>query len=114
MMSKAAWVGLGMAALVGLSGCTSEFADYCDKKTACRGENEKDKAACVADADGDKAEANAYGCSDQYKAYADCLNTSATCQSGNFTSGTACSAASKVLSLCQCQAGYRGAQNKCN
>lgn len=113
MATRWAVFGAGLLGLA-LSACTSEFTDYCDKKVACRAENEKDRNACIADAEGDKAEAAAYGCEDAYKAYFDCRETSTTCQSGTFTSGSACSAASKVLSLCQCQAGYRGAQNKCN
>ncbi len=116
MTMAAARLSLFAAGLLGLTliACTSEFTDYCDKKVACRAENDKDRNACVADREGDKAEAAAYGCQDAYKAYSECLDTSTTCQSGSFTSGSACSAASKVLSLCECQAGYRGAQNKCN
>jgi hypothetical protein len=99
-----AWVGVGVAAIVTLFGCGSEFSETCDKAIACMGGNDKEKNACVADAEGEKSAAEAY----------DCEKNSGSCQNGAWTSGTACSAAKKSLDLCKCMASYRGAQGKCS
>jgi hypothetical protein len=102
---------VGLAWLVG---CGSEFTDYCDKRNSCYGGNDKDKNACVAEREAEKSEAEAYDCGDAFKAYADCRNTSSSCQNGSFTSGTACNGQSTALSLCKCQASHLGAQGKCS
>ena len=63
MTMAAARLSLFAAGLLGLTliACTSEFTDYCDKKVACRAENDKDRNACVADREGDKAEEAGHG-----------------------------------------------------
>ncbi len=99
--------------LVCLPGCSSKFTDYCDKAQGCIGGNDKDKAACVAQTDEAKATAAAYGCSAEFDAVADCEIASSTCQSGKFTSGTACKLQSLSLGLCTCQASARGAKGQC-
>ncbi len=99
--------------LVCLPGCSSKFTDYCDKAQGCIGGNDKDKAACVAQTEESKNEAAAYGCSTEFDAVADCEIASATCQSGKFTSGTACAGQATALSLCTCQASSRGAKGQC-
>jgi hypothetical protein len=109
-----AWVGVGVAAIVTLFGCGSEFSETCDKAIACMGGNDKEKNACVADAEGEKSAAEAYDCGDAFKTYSDCEKNSGSCQNGAWTSGTACSAAKKSLDLCKCMASYRGAQGKCS
>ncbi len=102
------------ATLLGaLPGCSSKFTDYCDKAQGCIGGNDKDKAACVAQTDEAKASAAAYGCSAEFDAVADCEIASSTCQSGKFTSGTACKLQSLSLGLCTCQASARGAKGQC-
>ncbi len=99
--------------LVCLPGCSSKFTDYCDKAQGCIGGNDKDKAACVAQGNEAKNEAAAYGCSTEFDAVSDCEIASSTCQSGKFTSGTACASQNTALSLCTCQASSRGAKGQC-
>ncbi|HQY59792.1 MAG: hypothetical protein IPF92_27745 [Myxococcales bacterium] len=115
---RSTWLG-GVLALVALAGlgalpaCSSSFTDFCDKAQGCIGGNDKDRAACVAQVDEQKNEASAYGCSTEFDAMADCQVANSTCQSGKFSSGTACKAQSEALSLCQCQASSRGAKGQC-
>lgn len=114
MKVRSTFVGvLALAVLGALPACSSRFSDFCDKSQGCIGGNDKDKAACVAQADEAKNEASAYGCSTEFDAVADCEIANSTCQSGKFSSGSACKAQSTALSLCTCQASSRGAKGEC-
>jgi hypothetical protein len=114
MKVRSTFVGvLALAVLGALPSCSSRFSDFCDKSQGCIGGNDKDKAACVAQADEAKNEASAYGCSTEFDAVADCEIANSTCQSGKFSSGSACKAQSTALSLCTCQASSRGAKGEC-
>jgi hypothetical protein len=87
----------------------SELADYCAKRSSCIGGNDRDTNACVADAEGDRGVAEAYGCGTAHKTYTDCKNANSTCQSGSYTSGTVCSAQSSATIACnKAASGYGG------
>ena len=115
MTIRSTWVGgvLALAVLGALPACSSRFSDFCDKAQGCVGGNDKDRAACVAQADEAKNEAAAYGCGTEFDAVADCEIANSTCQQGKFSSGSACKAQSAALSLCTCQASSRGAKGQC-
>ncbi len=68
----------------GLTSCASLFSDYCDKQMSCIGGNDNDRDACVSTLRGQEKAASDYNCSDQFDAYYECRNNTATCNAGKF------------------------------
>jgi hypothetical protein len=69
----------GFVAIVTLSSCGSPAGDVCEASAKCRGGNDKDEAACIAEVDGAASVAAAYGCSDQFDALLECITTKSKC-----------------------------------
>jgi hypothetical protein len=89
--------------LLGSFACGSKFRNYCEKRAQCRGGNEKDIEACVADKEGDNNQAKAYDCDDAAQKYAECLDQKAFCKNGSYDT-SACATESQALSACVCAA----------
>lgn len=71
-------------AFFALTSCASLFSDYCDKRMACLGGNDADRAACADNLRGEEKAASDYKCSDSFDNYYECLRTTSTCNQGKF------------------------------
>ncbi|CAN5127520.1 hypothetical protein BH09MYX1_BH09MYX1_50720 [soil metagenome] len=89
---------IAVPALFGLTSCASLFSDYCDKRMACIGGNDKDRSACVDEIRGEEKAASDYGCSDSFDSYYECRNTTGTCNQGKFDTG--CDQQNKAYDAC--------------
>lgn len=91
-------VAFALASLA-LTGCSSQIQAYCEAKAECRGGNDKDIDACVAENEGAQDAASAYDCSEPYDKLADCIESKGKCENGNY--GADCGPEYVALSACQ-------------
>lgn len=93
-----ALAALALAAM----GCGGSAAALCEKVQECRGGNDSDLDACVAQMNGAMQIAATYDCSDQYAKYADCVETKGTCSGKQLVAE--CGDEDEALRTCQNQA----------
>lgn len=96
---------LGLVVVGALAACGSSYGDYCSKRTTCIGGNDKDKQACVDEAEAAEKRANDYGCGQQYQDFKTCELAGSSCTMGQWTSGMCDAQNTKVD---QCIAGASG------
>ncbi len=78
-------------ALAGLATACSRFSSLCEDEMACRGGNDADVDACIAQAETSEALAENRGCEDAFDELLACAEDDAQCTSGNnFNIGDSC------------------------
>ena len=84
---SALWAAL---ALVGVfaAGCTSSYADLCERGAACRpGSSDLDIDACIIEQEEREEIAAIYGCDAQWNDYIDCMVERGACNGGDRLTG---------------------------
>lgn len=66
--------------LLVLFGCSSRFADLCERAADCEGGGDDEIDACIISAESDEEVASVYGCDDEFDAYYDCVDRSSSCR----------------------------------
>jgi hypothetical protein len=82
-----------------VSACTTDYASFCEKKTACNAGNDKDRNACEAEASADQEIAAAYGCDELWLNYIVCAEKSACTE--RFFDTSKCAREEKALIDCK-------------
>ena len=82
----------------GTLGCGNRYADYCEADAQCRGGNDADIDACVAQVTAAEDIAAAYECSDAFDKLADCSERTGTCDDQSYS--TSCDDENEALGRC--------------
>jgi len=88
----------------GSMACGPDHQGLCEEAEKCRGGNEADIDACVADADYEEDVADIQGCTDEYNTYMDCFIQEAQCDSASKSYGLRndnCEAESNAYQRCR-------------
>jgi hypothetical protein len=88
------------ALLIALPHCSGQAADYCEKEKDCKGLNDKEVEACIAEIDGAEDVASAYDCSTEFDKLLTCAADKVTCKDGRLDDDP-CEAEQKALSSCE-------------
>jgi hypothetical protein len=104
-------LGIAALALALAPGCGSPFSGVCNLQKQCTLGNSDDQQAaydtCIAVANTAEEVANDYSCSTAYGTYATCVESSASCVSGQFMTGD-CSKQLTAVEACEAAASAHG------
>jgi hypothetical protein len=96
----------GAFALLFTTQCSSRYDAHCENQRSCLGGNDNDVNACIEGARATENIASAYGCDDQWDAFADCLEK-VVCRDGRLDS-SGCKPQGDALEACEKAASASG------
>lgn len=80
---------VALATALGAIGCGPDIATYCQELEDCRGGNDKDVEACVAELEGDAEKMDVLGCTEEFETYFECVQGELECREQSL--GVSCS-----------------------